>query len=321
MDNKKGVLCRIEEPENMPVDEDGNVADIISGPDSIPGRMNLGRLYAPYFNAAARDVRRQILEEMGYSRHHAAEIGLEELLSIDEPKYRKGVETLLRFYNITSPRTFKEFTETLTNEEREQWMLTVLNKAIYNYIPIEDDGMSDGDNLPKKFLDEKVEALEKTFKITYGPVTYVGRSGKKVQTVNKFRIAPLYFMLLDKIADTWLAADIGKHNNFGILAAMNEDDKFSTPWRRTPPRTIGETEGRLYCMYGGRAMIAEMMDRSGNLETQKEIAKTILEAEHPSKIKKLIDRDKIPFGNARPNQILHHIFRCMGFDVVFKPEK
>ncbi len=305
----------------MPVDEDGNVADIISGPDSIPGRMNLGRLYAPYFNAAARDVRRRMLEELGYDRHHKTPISLEEMLSIPEEKYRTAVHTLLTFYNIVSPRTYKEYTENLTNEEREEWMLTILNKALYNYIQIEDDGLSDDDAFPKKFLDEKVQALENTFKITYGPVSYVGRSGKRVTTINKFRIAPLYFMLLDKIADTWLAADIGKHNNFGILAPMNEDDKFSTPWRRTPPRTIGETEGRLYCMYGGRAMIAEMMDRSGNLATQKEMAKNILEAEHPSKIKKLIDREQIPYGNARPNQILHHIFRCMGFDVVYKPEK
>ena len=305
----------------MPVDEDGNVADIISSPDSIPGRMNLGRLYGPYFNAAARDVRRLILETLGYHRHHKEAIALEEYQSLPQDRVQKAIEILMTYYNIVSPRTLKEFQENLTPDERDQWMLTVLNVAIYNYIPVEDDGLSDNSPFPKKFLDEKVEALEKTFKITYGPVSYVGRSGKRVTTVNKFRIAPIYFMLLDKIADTWLAADIGKHNNFGILTAMNEEDKFSSPWRRTTPRTISETEGRIYCMYGGQTMIAEMMDRSGNLETQKEMAKNILEADHPSRIYRLVDRDKIKFGNARSNQILHHICKCMGFDLVYKPEK
>lgn len=295
----------------MPVDADGNVADIISGPDSVPGRMNLGRLYAPYFNAAGRDVKRQVLDEMGFGRFYDKKITREDLEAVPEPQFKKGLDTLLLFYSIVSPRMYREYVEVLTEDERYEWLMMVFNEAPYLYIPIDTE-------IP---LDEMVVRIEENFKLTYGPVSYVGRSGKRVTTKNKFRISPLYMMLLDKIADAWLSADIGKHSNFGILAAMNQGDKFSTPWRKTPPRAIGETEGRLYCMYGGREMIAEMMDRSGNIATQKEIAKNIIRADKPSDIKRVVDRERVPLGNARPNQMLHHIFRCVGFDVVYKPEK
>lgn len=295
----------------MPVDEDGNRADIISGPDSIPGRMNLGRLYAPYFAGAARDVRKQMLEEMGFNRHYVGPISIEELMAIPRHLYDKGVSTLLRLYQIVSMRQYVEYTEALTEEERYQWIQLVINDKPYLYIPIDTETM----------LDEMVVTIEKEFKLVYGPVSYVGRDGERVVTENKFRIAPLNIMLLDKIADAWLSVDIGKHSNFGILAAMNRMDKHSTPWRRTPPRLFGETEAQLYCCYGGREMIAELLDRSGNIASQKEIARNLLHAERPTNIDNIIDREKIPLGNARPIQIARHLFACAGFEVVYGEEE
>lgn len=306
----KGVISRIEEPENMPVDADGNRADIVSAPDSVPGRMNLGRLYTPYFTGAARDIRKQILEEMGLPRQFKGTLSIEEIQAIPPAQYAKGVETLLRLYAIVSPRTHHEFTAVLTDYERLLWVQKVINDKIYLYIPIESE----------KMLDEMVSEIEKNFKLVYGPVSYVGRSGERVTTKNSFRIAPLYMMLLDKIADAWLSVDIGKHNNFGILAAMNKADKHSTPWRKTPPRLFGETESQLYCCYGGREMIAELHDRSGSIASQKEISKTIMTAANPMQIDEVIDREKVPLGSARPIQIVQHLFNCAGFSIVYGEE-
>ena len=303
----------------MPVDADGNVADLITSPDSVPGRMNLGRLYGPYFTCAARDVHRQMLEELGHSRHRKDKFSIEEYLSTPQHLRDTAIATLLKFYSIVSRRSYREFTEVLTSDERDAWMLHILNDGITIYFCIEDDedGRGEGRRL---FYDEMVAEIEKNFKLTYGPVSYVGRSGERVTTLNNFRISPLYIMPLDKTADTFLAVDIGKHSNFGILAAMNETDKFSAPWHRTPPKTNGETEARLYNMHGSRELIAELLDRSGAIDSQYECAKRIVHAEHPTNIDKIIDRKELPFGNSRANQIAHHTFRCMGFDVVYEPE-
>lgn len=307
----KGVISRIAEPEEMPVDEDGNRADIIASPEGISGRTNFGRLYQPYINGAARDVRRQILEIFGYDRHHVAPITSDEMMAIPEDRYQTGVATYLEFQAIVSPRTYEEFTRILTDEERFLWMLNYINTPDpITYIPIETEAS----------FAAMVQAIEKRFKVTYGPVTYRGLSGRLVKTKNKVRIGRIPIMLLDKIADTWLSVDIGKHSSFGILAAMNNADKHSSPWRKSNPKLSGETESGLYVCYGSRLLIAEMFDRWGNLASQRSIAKTLLTAENPSQIDKLIDRTQIGYGNARPIQIIQHYLTCAGARAVYKPE-
>lgn len=304
-------MGRIEKPENMPVDADGNRAHIISGPDSIPGRMNLGRLYIPYFGAAARDIRKQMLEEMGLDRNFSGQMTVEEMQSLPLAGLQKAIGTMLLLYKIVSPRQYKEYTECLTDEEQWIWLTDIVNTHLYLYIPIE----------TQKSFDKIVLEIEKNFKLVYGPVSYVGRSGRRIMTKNSVRIAPIPIMLLDKIADTWLSADIGKHNNFGITAAMNRADKYSRPWRYTPPRLMGESENRVYVMYGGRKMMAEMMDRSHSIVSQKHIAYRLTHSKNPLNIEKIIDRDKIPFDGVRSVQILQHVFRCCGFQVVYEPEE
>lgn len=311
----------------MPVDADGNRADIISGPDSIPGRMNLGRLYGPYLNGAARDVRRQVLEELGYHRHFKGPVTIDDLIRIPEAQWQKAIGTMLEFYTIVSPSSYYEYMERLTEEERLQWVQSYINdNAPINYINIHVPDEVQAYMLEKGFgrplfHDEMVLEIEKRFKLTYGPVSYVGRSGKRVTTKNKVRIAPLYIMELDKIADSWLAADLGKHNNFGILAAMNKADKYATPWRFTPPRNVSETEGRLFRMYAKKRMIAEIIDRSGNIAAQRIIGERLITDPEPTQIEEIVDRTKVKFGSPRSNQLTHHVFRCAGFDAVYTPEE
>lgn len=323
----KGVICRIEEPENMPVDADGNRADIITGPDSVPGRMNLGRLHGPFFNAAARDVRKMMLEEIGLPRNFNGKLKLEELQAVPAERIDAAIALMLDYYKVTSIYSYEEFTQNLNVDERWEWLLDIFNNCLRNFFPIGNKTGPYSEMVKEiereyfKEIDPNIaEKVSSKFKLTYGPVTYVGHRGVKVTTRNSIRIAPIAIMLLDKIADSWLAADIGKHSNFGILTAMNRPDKHTRPWRRTPPRVIGETEGRLYCNYGGQMFIAELMDRNGNIATQREMPRQILRARQPSNIPRLIDRTKIKFNNTRPLQIVAQFNYCLGIRHVYKKE-
>jgi len=102
---------------------------------------------------------------------------------------------------------------------------------------------------------------------------------------------------------------------------MNRPDKHTRPWRRTPSRVVGETEGRLYCNYGGQRFIAELMDRNGNVATQREMPRQILHSASPSNIPVLVDRSKIKFNNTRPLQIVNQFNYCLGIRHVYEPEK
>lgn len=307
----KGVVCLIEKDENMPVDADGNRAQIISGPDSIPGRMNLPRLYIPYIAGCARDVRREILEQLGLNRYFDSKLSIEELASIPEDRINTAIGTLLDYYQIISKTSYREFTEVLTEEERFLWLQrNVINGPLYTHVPISTEG---------KYPD-LIHALDDRFKTTYGPVSYVAADGTRVTTKNKFRIAPIPIMLLDKIADQWLAADIGKLSNFGVVTAMNEQDKNTRPYRKTSARVISETEGRLYAAYGGSEFIQELIARSADIASQHEVGRQILNAENPADIDQIIDRNKIPLGSNRPLQITNSFLLCIGIEIVYEEE-
>lgn len=295
----------------MPVDADGNRADIVTSPDSVPGRMNLNRLYSPYFAAAARDVRKELLEMIGYPRQFKGPVSPEELKQIPRQQWDAMMARALQFYEITSPTIYKEITEYLTDDEVYRWMAEVFSDRMRLHIPVDTE----------KGFDEMVLEIEKNFKLVYGPVTYRGRSGELVTTTDNVRIAELPIMLLDKIADAWLSVDVGKLSNFGVMAARNRIDKYSSPWKKSTPKTNGETEMTgLYVSYGGRELAAELIDRNSSITSQLNISRTILSHDTPSRIDDVLDRGKFPLGDARPIQMTQHMFSCAGFRIVYEPE-
>lgn len=294
----------------MPVDVDGNRADIITSPDSIPGRMNLGRVYAPYFSGASRDITRQMLEEFGLNRH-LKRLTDELIDGIPIDRLEQGLNTLLRFYSIVSPEMEHKFRHLLSDEERRDWLKMLVNEKPWLMIPID----------TKEQFDSMVLKIESEFKLVYGPVEYIGESGEKVRTASNVRVAPLYIMLLDKIADTWLSVDIGSMSHFGILSGHNRTTKYGKPWKKSSPKNIGETEGHIDVSYGGRHMLAELRDRNASIVSQRLSAQHILRAKFPTNIDNLIDRKIHPYQKDRPLQFVQHYLRPAGAELVYVEEE
>lgn len=301
----------------MPRDSDGNVADFITGPDSVPGRQNLGRLHEPFFSAAARDIRKNLLEALGLDRQWKGRMTADELLTFRKEDVQFVADELKALYEIVSPETLHAFEHVWSPEMQYDHIADVLTDKIHLYMRIkgEDDAFPPGD------LVDMALRINKRFKLVYGPVSYVGHSGIRKTTRSPVRIAPCGFMLLDKIADDWMASSTSKHNNFGIITARVRADKYSRPWRTTPPRVVGITEARLYNAYGGELLIAELLDRSGNIATQRKIAERIAKTHEPLNQEKLISRKEIPFGNTRPLQMVKQFTYCMGIEFVYVPEE
>lgn len=302
----KGVIVKIEEDENMPVDIDGNRADIVMDSASVISRMNLGRLYEHYINGVIFDVAKTVRSILGVQ----AKVSPNRLMQIDPDVIQHAYLHLLRLYQIVSERQYQFYANMVTDEEKYDHLATVVNDGIYLYYPIDND----------RETSEVVKNLETAFKPTYGPVSYVGNSGQRVTTANFVRVAPLYVMLLDKIADDWSSVSSGKLQHFGVLSPTTKSEKFSNPFRNSPVRTIGETEGRIFAGYCGREAIAEMMDRSNSPATQRNVAWSILNADKPTDIQHVVDRDYIRLGGARPLQLVRHILGAAGYGIVYEPE-
>ena len=290
----------------MPVDEAGNVADVVMDPNSTIARMNLGRLYEQYINAASRDVRVKIMKDLGLVGN---EKNLQKLLEdMNEHLIEKSWSYLLGFYSIVSPKMYSWFISGEYIGSKHEHLACIIKRGIFLYIPT--------DNEPES--EDIIKELEKNYRPVYGPVSYIGNSGRRVTTINPVRIGGLYMILLEKIADDWTAVSSGKLQHFGVLSQVTNSDKYSQPSRNQAIRALGESEIRIYVSYAGPEVTADILDRNNNPATHKEILKNILEAEQPTNIFSAVDRSKFPLGGSKPLTLVKHIGMCSGWKFVYK---
>jgi DNA-directed RNA polymerase beta subunit len=302
----KGVICQIADDDHMPVDSDGNHAEVVMDPGSRSARMNIGGLYETYFGASSRDTAKRVLQMLNIAPMPAFKAA-REIAKMDVNLIDHVYRYLLGFYNIISPHQYRRMAR-CTPEEQIEALSLVVERAITVFFPT---------NNPVSKPDV-YEALEMSYRPTYGKVSYVGNSGKRVTTEDNVRIAPLYMMLLEKIADDGSSVSYGKLQHFGVLSPPNKSEKYAFPYRNSPVRTIGETEGRLFVAYCGRETIAEMIDRSNSTVTHRHTVRNLLEADFPSNLEEVVDRKIVPYGNTKPLQLINHVHICAGFKSRYK---
>jgi len=303
----KGVITKIEEPHNMPVDADGNRADIVMDSGSVVSRMNIGRLYEQYIGGACVSVQKKLKEMLGFDRNASINESLvTDVLSTNGVLFNQVKDYLFGFYQICSPKQY-EYCIKGSVEEQLVHLTSCISDKVYLYMPT--------DNAPE--TSDIIRQLEQHYPQCYGPVEY-GIGNTKIITDEPIRVAPLYMLMLEKIGDEWSSVSSAKLHHFGILASRTKSDKTTKPYRHTPVRTIGETEGRIYVSYCGREAAAEMMDRSNSPVTHRHIVENILKADKPTDIQHVIDRDKVPLGNCKSLQLIKHILLCSGTKMAYK---
>jgi len=288
----------------MPVDLAGNRAEVIMDPTSIVSRINIGVLYEHYISGVSRDVNTLIRDKLQLHKGKANY----ELVDMND-NWRSTYDILLRYYEIINDQQFHYYS-TLHDNEKVEVLVTVINDQIYTYLPVNNN----------KLNKDIVLELDRTFNPVYDKVTYTNDNDQITTTVKDIRIAPMYYFLLDKIADDWAVCDSGKLQHFGILTPLTRAEKFMLPYKANPPRTCGETESRIIASYGDPQLPAEVMDRSNNPQTTRNIFYNILNSENPTDIDEVVDREAIPFGNTKPMVLVRHIMSCAGFLPLFEPE-
>jgi hypothetical protein len=306
----KGVICHVAEPHEMPVDEKGNRADIVMDPNSTISRMNLGRLYEQYINAASRDVAVKIRNDLNIDKSTRGVLQiLEKINSADPDLIDRVWNYLLGYYAVVSPKMYVWFTDNEYSHSRLEHLAHVITEGIYLYIP--------PDNEPES--ENIIKELEKHYRPTYGPVSYVAGNGQRCVTRKPVRIGSVYIMELEKIGDDWTAVSSGKLQHFGVLSQVTNTDKFSQPSRNQAIRALGESEVRIYVSYAGTKVTADILDRNNNPAAHKQILENILEADKPTDIPIAVDRSKIPLGGAKPLRLVKHICEVSGIQFVYKP--
>ena len=307
MHGGKGVICKICKDEDMPIDGNGNRADIIVDPTSIISRVNIGTLYEHFIGGVSRDIAAAIRNSLNVVKGKA---NVELLYNLSTEHVDKTYSNLLTYYKIVNTKQWEKYSA-LNYEERLEVLVDIVNDDLYTYLPVNND----------KSNVDIVQELTAAFKTTYGPVTYKDTAGNMVTTINNIRIAPLYFMLLDKTTDGWGSVSSARLQHFGILSPLTKSEKFASPYRNTATRCCSETETRIYVGYTGPRSIAEIMDRSNNPVTQRNIAWNIMNSENSVSMDCVVDRSYISLGNSKPPQLIKHVTSCSGFVPTYEPEE
>lgn len=303
----KGVICSIRPDEDMPVDELGRRADFILDPASTINRMIIGRLYEHYFNDLLEQTEMKLKQIVNFKPN----MSLDDFSQVGSSLITNAYNYLIGLLQIINPGQ-AQFLIDLPDNDKIEYLHNILTSVITICLPPNIET-----NIP-----EAIRLIENSvYKPHVGKVSYVGNSGQRTTTENNIRIADMYMMLLDKIADDWSSVSVSKLQHFGIISPQNKSEKFSYPYRNSPVRTLGESENRVMVGYTSLENVAELMDRSNNPVTMRESVKNILEADKPTDINQLIDRNKIQYGSNKPLQMVNHLFNTAGFKLSYKRNK
>ena len=303
------MICHIAEPEEMPVDGNGVRADIIMDPGSIPARMNPGVPYEQYFNAASYDVVLKIVSALNVSK--SDKLLPTKLLAMektDPDTINKVWDYLLGYYKIISPKMYEWFTCGVYPNPRTVHLASIVNKGIFIHYP--------PNNEPE--AEDIISEIETHYKPLYGPVTYIGNSGRRVTTKANVRIGSSYMILLEKTGDDWTAVSSSKVQHYGVLAQITNADKYAQPSRQNAIRALGESEVRIYNSYVGTRVTADIIDRNNNPKTHKQIVESILQAAQPTNIQTSVNRAVIPLGGSKPVQLVKHLVEVSGLRFIYR---
>jgi hypothetical protein len=307
----KGVVCKVVDEQDMPIDEAGNRADVVMDPNSTNNRSNPSRIFEQYFNAVQRDTGTRLAAMLG------TPIGMKskEALPIIRKVLAQTTEPwdyLMGYYEIISPLMRDWFNVARDNNWMAEYLAAVINTGLTTWFPT---------NNPPMYQDivNTFEIEENGYKPTYGPVSYVGNSGRRVTTKKPVRIASVYMILLEKVGDDWNAVASGKLQHHGVLAQLGRSDKYLNPARTNPVRAAGEAEIRIFLANLHSLGVAEIMDWNNNPQTHRVIVDGYLSASQPSNIERMIDRNMFPLGGSKPLMIIRHMLETAGIQLEFTP--
>lgn len=286
MNNKKGVITSIIKDSAMPVDADGNRADVIKFAKATIARMNPGQLYEQFISAASRDLSKWI-------RANYTVIPFEEVWN-----------KLIAYYEVVSPIMYKTMTEQYSLEEdKHRHIESIITSGIYLYIP------PDSPNLNKDLL----RRIEKIIKPTYGPVMYVDLEGKTVTTTNNAFIGIQQMIVLEKTDQQPMAVSSGVLQHHGLVAGPNKLSRQGHPSKVQAFKVFSETEVRLYFATMGGKVVSKMLTMANSPEAHKATVAAILASKTPSNLPPI---QGIVSNTSRPLMYIKHILG--GFGLLIK---
>lgn len=283
----KGVVCEVVPDEQMPINEINIRADVVMDNQSLYKRTIMGKHHEIYINAAIDklmwDVKQLVVEG-------------------DKSTYLDAFNYVLGFYKIVSPPMY----ELILNNDFDgiKHIEELLKGNIGLWLPA---------NNPVDYM-EVIQLLEKHYPAINSKVKFIGTDGKMKTSKSNIPIGGCYMILLDKIATESAAVASAKTQHFGIPSKLNKTNKYHSPARDQPTKTIAEDESRVLESIVGGKMTVDLLDQTNNPDVHKTILNNIYRSDKPSGIYRLVDRTKQPTGHGYIQNMVNNVLNCAGLE-------
>jgi hypothetical protein len=302
MHGNKGVSGEVRPDADMPIDENGNRAEVMALCTSIGNRMNPGVIHEQMVGAAGRDVIKRIRRAFDMPDMGFLDMDMIQRAVFDPANQQLAEEQfdyLMGFYKIVAPTENYRALSKPSVKQTDRWL-----RHLAQVIKDGDEPYGVYFNLPTTSqvrMDKVMEELESG---PYCPeitrVTYRDHAGKMVTTKTPLLIGPNYYLILEKTATDWSGVSSSKTSHFGTTARLTNADKYSSPGRQTVTRSMDESTVRNMAHAMGAEIIADIMDLNNNPTAHKEVCYNLLTADQPTNIERIIDRTKFKLGGHRP---------------------
>ena len=299
----KGVVCHFYEDDEAPVDENGNMADLImDGVSASSARMNPGRIFHANFGSIARDDRQRLIN-LFRERH-----GDDYLFRLSTKDVDEGIAYIRDLYSMINNESVM-FIDGLDHDQRHEFLVNVLEDWLNIFYPLNNDR-------PFSAIHEAVE--NSVHRPHLGKIQYKDGLGRLVSSHEDIRIERSYFLLLDRNARDYSGVSSARVNTYMLPIKGGSYDKHRYPHSRTPIANVSETEGRIFISNAGPKLIAELMDLAANPTSHMAVIRNIYESPLAFDVNYSVDRSVIPYGKTKPALLFKHMFRSNGIGFEYK---
>lgn len=290
----------------MPHDQFGNYADIVVDPNTIPNRANSGVLYEQFFNSALQYMKQNLRVMFGLDRKEENQyIHTDAVESADNQLIEEAYIYVRNFIEIATPEDTPKLEKSIACG---LWS----KKATVHFYMGRSAGLLMRGDRKRESVEEAISIRNSIYNPPVDRIWITKPDGTKELTVDKIRIGPVYYVMLEKTGREFSAVSSARLQHFGIPGPIAKSDKHAHPHSLQPGRVVAEAEMRNIVAYGDEALAAEIIDRNGSPQTHKVILEGIYNAEQPTNIHNLVRRSQHPYGSARPLAILKHLLNCGG---------
>lgn len=272
-------MVKILEPEDMPRDANGVVADIVVLSKGIVARTNMGKLYEQHFSKSSRQTKQRIKDILAVKTSRE----ISSLLPSEINIAFNYLLDYLSYFNTTQYKLYSGKVEAtkfiadndlsvlpiggLSMNQKIEILMEIFDKELYLiYNAQEDESAYDIVNR----LEASIHKLEVVPIFIKDPIS----GGFKEMRCRAF-IAPLYTVMLNKITDDFLGASTFFLNGYGLpTGKAKEDGRF--PYKFKGVRGWGESEMRLVAAYGTPVLMQKLVDRSKSIVNHRQFIRNQL---------------------------------------------